>query len=211
MPAINLHLCLHNAIASGKLSLTVPWIAKYLAMMDTVSLRLPYYKQTLELLYYIYKVVNHFDFSASDSFISQQTAILLKSTLCWLFELPNVPKDFYLTWQEIYKVKELRNLKQLDKQYVQKNILLGEPIVSITSTKCNLDKLDIINERTLRICCPLVGLNVSVSNSNANLNNYNSNKHITPVSSQLHKSAKSAGIKHLEVSLLVKFILQEIL
>ncbi|XP_006625046.1 codanin-1 [Apis dorsata] len=201
VPAINLHLCLHNAIASGKLSLTVPWIAKYLAMMDTVSLRLPYYKQTLELLYYIYKVVNHFDFSTSDSFISQQTAILLKSTLCWLFELPNVPKDFYLTWQEIYKVKELRNLKQLDKQYVQKNILLGEPTVSITSTKCNLDKLDIINERTLRICCPLVGLNVSVSNSNANLNNYNSNKHITPVSSQLHKSAKSAGIKHLELKL----------
>lgn len=175
--------------------------------MDTVSLRLPYYKQTLELLYYIYKVVNHFDFSTSDSFISQQTAILLKSTLCWLFELSNVPKDFYLTWQEIYKVKELRNLKQLDKQYVQKNILLGEPTVSVTSTKCNLDKLDIINERTLRICCPLVGLNVSVSNSNANLNNYNSNKHITPVSSQLHKSAKSAGIKHLEVSLLIKFIL----
>ena len=167
--------------------------------MDTVSLRLPYYKQTLELLYYIYKVVNHFDFSTSDSFISQQTAIFLKYTLSWLFELPNIPKDFYSTWQKMYKVRELRSLEHLDKNYVQKNILL-EPTVSVTSTKCSLDKLDIINERTLRICCPLIGLNVSVSNCNTNLNNYNANKHITPVSSQLYKSAKSAGIKHLEVS-----------
>lgn len=200
VPAINLHLCLHNAIALRKLSLTVPWVAKYLAMMDTVSLRLPYYKQTLELLYYIYKVVNHFDFSTSDSFISQQTAIFLKYTLNWLFELPNIPKDFYSTWQKIYKVRELRSLEHLDKNYVQKNILL-EPTVSVTSTKCSLDKLDIINERTLRICCPLIGLNVSVSNCNTNLNNYNANKHITPVSSQLYKSAKSAGIKHLELQL----------
>ncbi|XP_068987367.1 codanin-1 isoform X1 [Bombus flavifrons] len=201
VPAINLHVCLHNAIALGKLSLTVPWIAKYLAMMDTVSLRLPYYKQILELLYYIYKAVNHFDFSTSDSFISQQTAVLLKSTLNWLFELPNVPKDLYSMWQKIYKVRELRSLKQPDKYHEQKYMLLGEPTVSVTSTKCSLDKLDIINERTLRICCPLVGLNVSVSNSNTNLNNYNSNKHITPVSSQLHKSAKSADIKHLELQL----------
>ncbi|OAD58757.1 Codanin-1 [Eufriesea mexicana] len=195
VPAINLHLCLHNAIALGKLSLTVPWIAKYLAMMDTVSLRLPYYKQTLELLYYIHK------YSTSDSFISHQAVILLKSTLNWLFELPNIPKDFYPTWQKTFKVKELRNLKQLNKQYVQKYMLVGEPTVSVTSTKSNLDKLDIINERTLHICCPLVGINVSVSNTNTNLNNYNSNKHITPVSSQLNKSAKSAGIKHLELQL----------
>lgn len=175
-------------------------------MMDTVSLRLPHYKQILELLYYIYKAVNHFDFSPSDSFISQQTAVLLKSTLSWLFELPNVPKDLYSMWQKIYKVRELRSLKEPDKYHELKFMLLGETTVSVTSTKCSLDKLDIINERTLRICCPLVGLNVSVSNSNTNLNNYNSNKHITPVSSQLHKSAKSADIKHLEVSLSVRLV-----
>ncbi|KOC68849.1 Codanin-1 [Habropoda laboriosa] len=196
LPAVNLHLCLYNAIALGKLSITVPWIAKYLAMMDIVSLRLPYYMQILELLYYIYKAVNHSEFSAPDSCISQQTVILLKSTLGWLFELPNFPKDLYPAWQKMYKVKGLRSLKQLDKYYVQKNMLLGESPVSVTSTKCNLDKLDIINEKTLRVCCPSVGLNVSVSNSNTNLN-----KHITPVSSQLHRSAKSAGIKHLELQL----------
>ncbi|CAK9815252.1 CDAN1 [Anthophora quadrimaculata] len=195
-PAINLHLCLYNAIALGKLSITVPWIAKYLAMMDTVSLRLPYYKQILELLYYIYKAVNNSEFSASDSFISQQTAILLKSTLSWLFELPNFPKDLYPTWQKMYKVRGLQSLEQLDKYYVRKNMLLGQSPVSATSTKCNLDKLDIINERTLRTCCPSVGLNVSVSNASTNLN-----KHITPVSSQLNKSAKSAAIKHLELQL----------
>ncbi|XP_076239408.1 codanin-1 like protein dlt isoform X2 [Calliopsis andreniformis] len=200
LPIVNLHLCLHNAISLGKLSLTIPWIAKYLAMLDAVSLRLPYYKQILELLYYIYKAVNQSDSSAFDSPISQQTKIFLKSTLSWLFELPHFPKDFYSTWQKTYKVKELQNFKQLDK-HVKKNAFLEDPIVSVASVKCNLDKLDIINERTLRICGPLVGLNTPVVNSSGNINNYNSNKHITPVSSQLHKSARSAGIKHLELQL----------
>nr|XP_012154190.1 PREDICTED: codanin-1 isoform X2 [Megachile rotundata] len=201
LPTVNLHLCLHNAITCGKLSLTVPWIAKYLAMLDAVSLRLPYYKQILELLYYIYKAVNQSDFLAPDSPISQQTAILLKSTLGWLFELSNFPKDLYPSWQKTYKVKELQSLKQFDKHYAQKNMLSGEPIVSVTSAKYNLDKLDIINEKTLRICCPSAALNAPVMNSNANLNNCNSNKHITPVSSQLHKSVRGAGVKHLELQL----------
>ncbi|XP_029042321.1 codanin-1 isoform X1 [Osmia bicornis bicornis] len=200
LPTVNLHVCLHNAITSGKLSLTVPWIAKYLAMLDVVSLRLPYYKQILELLYYIYKAVNQSEFLAPDNSISQQTAILLKSTLGWLFELPNFPKDYYPSWQETYKVKELQSLKQFDK-HAQKNILSGEPVVSVTSAKYNLDKLDMINEKTLRICCPLAGLNVPAPNSNANINNCNSNKHITPVSSQLDKSVRSTGIKHLELQL----------
>ncbi|XP_017885679.1 codanin-1-like [Ceratina calcarata] len=200
LPSINMQLCLHDAIALGKLSLTIPWISEYLAMMDTVSLRLPYYKQTLELLYYIYKAVNHSDFSASDTFLSQQTAILLKSTLNWLFELPNFPKDLYSTWQKMYKVREFRSLKQLDKTHIQKMMLTGEPTVSVNLSKCNLDKLDIINEKTLRICCPTIEASVSVSNPNTNFNNYNPNKHIKPVTSQL-KSTKSAGIKHLELQL----------
>lgn len=200
LPIVNLHLCLHNAITLGKLSLTVPWIAKYLAILDPVSLRLPYYKQILELLYYIYNAVNQSDFSVPDSPISKRTAILLKSTLGWLFELPNLPKDLYPTWQKTCKMKELRSLKQLDKHYVQRNAFLEEPVVPVTSAKYNLDKLEMINERTLRICCPPVGLNVSVANSNVNLHNYNSNRHITPVSSQL-KSARRAGIKHLELQL----------
>ncbi|XP_076278594.1 codanin-1-like [Lasioglossum baleicum] len=197
LPTINLHLCLHNAIVLGKLSLTVPWIAKYLAMLDSVSLRLPYYKHVLELMYYTYRAVNNSDLKDLDSAISKQTAILLKSTLSWLFDLPNFPKEFYSSWQKMYKIEELKNLKQFDKHYVQKNALLGDLIVPVASTKCNLDKIDIINERTMRICCPSVG-QVAVINTKKN---YHSNKHITPVSSQLLKSAKGAGIKHLELKL----------
>lgn len=132
-------------------------MAKYLAMLDAVSLRLPYYKQILELLYYIYKAVNQSDFFASDNSVSPQTVILLKSTLNWLFELPNFPKDLYSIWQKTYKVKELRNFKQLDKHYAQKNALLEDAIVPVASAKCSLDKLDMISERTLRTCCPLIG------------------------------------------------------
>nr|XP_031827227.1 codanin-1 isoform X1 [Nomia melanderi]XP_031827228.1 codanin-1 isoform X1 [Nomia melanderi]XP_031827229.1 codanin-1 isoform X1 [Nomia melanderi]XP_031827230.1 codanin-1 isoform X1 [Nomia melanderi] len=200
LPTIHLHLCLQNAIASGRLSLTVPWVAKYLAMMDTVTLRLPYYKHVLELLYYIYKAVNNQDSKAPDTTIPRQTAILLKSTLSWLFDLPKFPKDFYPSWQKACKVKELKNLEQLDKHYVQKYVLLGESIDPVASSKCNLDKLNIINDNTIRICCPTIG-QVPIPNTKMNSNNCNSNKHITPVSSQLLKSTKSTGVRNLELQL----------
>lgn len=182
------------------MSLSIPWIVKYLAMMDIVSLRLPYYKPVLELLYYIYRSVSTYDFTSSDSLMSQQTALLLKSTLNWFFELPNFPKDFCLTWQEIYQTKELKTRRQFDKMLAQTyGVLSVEPIVSVTPTKYCLDKLDIIDDAVLCKCCPITDLKLhTMSTKSIKHNTRGPNKHITPVSSQLHKFGTNSR-KHLEV------------
>lgn len=198
LPSLNLQTCLQNAIIEGKLSLTIPWIVKYLAMMDTVSLRLPYYKQVLEVLYYVYHIINNADHSAADSLISQQAAVLLKSTLCWLFELPYFPKDFCLVWQKTCLSKELKSLKQMEKLSIQKKN--SHPTDSVIPTKCSLDKLDIITDRTMRMCCPRIDSTFSMFNGNGTHLNINSNKHITPVTSQ-RKLGGTTRAKHLELQL----------
>lgn len=198
LPSLNLQACLQNAVIEGKLSLTIPWIVKYLAMMDAVSLRLPYYKQVSELLYCVYCAINNTDFSASDCLITQQAAVLLKSSICWLFELPTFPKDFYLTWQNTCKIKELKTLKQTEKSSVQKRNFHCVTDRTI-SVKCSLDKLDIITDRTMRMCCPRTESTISVFNGNGTNLSTSSNKHVTPVTSQLRKLNGSTRAKHLEV------------
>lgn len=204
LPSLNLQACLQNAIVEGKLSLTIPWMVKYLAMMDTVSLRLPYYKQILELLYYIYHAINQTNLSASDSSISQQAAVLLKSSLCWLFELPNYPKDFHIAWQNTCKIKELKNLKQVEKfSAKRKNSHSADCAVPV---KCNLDKLDIITDRTMRSCCSRIESTLSVFHGNGTNLSINTNKHITPVTSQLRKLGGTTRAKHLEVCILLVYL-----
>lgn len=201
LPSLNLQACLQSAIVEGKLSLTIPWIVKYLAMMDIVSLRLPYYKQILELLYYIYHAVNHTDLTAPDCLISQQSAVLLKSSLSWLFDLPNFPRDFYIAFQKTCKIKELKGLKQMEKFSEKKRN--SHSVDCVIPVKSSLDKLDIITERTMRMCCPRTesALTVFHGGNGTNLN-INSNKHITPVTSQLRKlGGTTTRAKHLELQL----------
>ncbi|XP_012235265.2 codanin-1 [Linepithema humile] len=201
LPSLNLQMCLHNAILEGKLILTIPWIVKYLAMMDIVSLRLPYYKQILEILYYIYRGVNQVNFSAPDCLISQQAAMLLKSSLCWLFELPNFPKDFCNIWQKTCKIKELKNLKQIEKLLFEKK-RNSHSIDCSVPAKCSLDKLDIVTDQIMRMCCPRTESTLSVFHGNGMNLNVNSNKHITPVTSQLQQTGSTnIRAKHLELQL----------
>lgn len=202
VPSLNLQSCLQNAIMEGKMSLSIPWIVKYLAMMDIVSLRLTYYKPVLELLYYIYRSVNTYDFASSDSVMSQKTAILLKSTLKWFFELPNFPKDFCLTWQEIYETKELKTQRRFDKMLAQMyEISSVESVDTVTPDKYCLDKLDIIDDGVLGKCCPITDLKLqTVSKKNVKHSTRGPNKHITPISSQLHKFGANSR-RHLELQL----------
>ncbi|KAI4480255.1 hypothetical protein M0804_010253 [Polistes exclamans] len=202
VPSLNLQSCLHNAIMEGKMSLSIPWIVKYLAMMDIVSLRLTYYKPVLELLYYIYRSINTYDFASSDSVMSQKTAILLKSTLKWFFELPNFPKDFCSTWQEIYETKELKTQRRFDKMLAQTyEISSVESVDSVTPDKYCLDKLDIIDDGVLGKCCPIIDLKLqTVSKKNVKHNARGPNKHITPISSQLQKFGANSR-RHLELQL----------
>lgn len=166
-------------------------------MLDIASLQLPYYKQILELLYYIYFAINQTDLSAPDCLISQQSAVLLKSNLCWLFELPNFPREFYIAWQKTCKIKELKSLKQMEKfSEKKKNSHSADCAIPV---KSSLDKLDIITDRTMRMCCPRTESSLSVFHGNGTSLSINSNKHITPVTSQLRKLGGTTRAKHLEV------------
>lgn len=63
-----------------------------------------------------------------------------------------------------------------------------------------LDKLDIIDETILYMCCPfLTEIKMLLSSGNSNLTNSNTVRHITPVTSKLKSSPKTENTKYLEV------------
>ncbi|XP_066596391.1 codanin-1 [Prorops nasuta] len=204
-PPLNLQICLQNALEQGKLSMTIPWVVKYLAMLDNISLQALFYKQVLELLYYIFWAVNQYDCSAKDSIISPKSAILLKCTLNWFFKLSNIPKDLCSIWQKNYKDREAKNQLLFDKQSIQNTINLSiVSVAPVTPVKCRLDKIEIIDENVLKSCKPSMSKYTDVKaiavKRNGTTIRGGRNKHITPVSSPLHKS-ESLSVKNLELQL----------
>lgn len=135
----------------------------------------------------------------------QKTAILLKLTIGWLFELPVFPLDYYYSWQSKYNKKMI---KLLCETQVLSFKTIGDSFTdaetSIVSVKHNLflDKLQIIDDRILYSCCPfLKEINVLLMSGNPNANSGTSYRHVTPVTSQLEKTnLKNTTTKHLEVS-----------
>ncbi|XP_033222064.1 codanin-1 isoform X2 [Belonocnema kinseyi] len=195
VPSMDLKCCLEEALIHGKLSLTIPWIVEYLSQMDAASLRLAYYTQLLEMLYCIYRISHSDNLATSRQFMSPQTSVLIRFSIGWLFELPNFPINLYFTWQSSHTSKKLKTICQLEKPKME---------VSVVSDKRNLslDKLDIIDDRVLYCCCPyLAEFKVLLTTGNSQTINNQSNRHITPVSSQLPNTADSANIKNLEFQL----------
>lgn len=194
VPVLNLQACLQEAIVRGKLTLTIPWIVEYLSQLDTASLRLPYYKQLLEILYCIYRISKLDVPFIFEQFISQQTLILIKFSLGWLFELPNFPTDFYFTWQSSHSEEKLLTLCKSEEEKMQ---------ISIVNNKndITLDRLDIIDERVLYSCCPFLMEFKILLTGNSQSTGNKTNRHITPVSSQLPNAADSTNAKNLELQL----------
>lgn len=188
----------------GKLSLTVPWVVEYLSMMDHASLRLPYYKKILEMLYCIYRASNYHTITNSEEFMSQRTAILIRLSIGWLFELPIIPIELYHSWQSKYSDKALKMI--CEEQGVIANIEsnLNDADTSVLSVKHSLflDKLEMVDDRILYSCCPFLReLNILLTPGNSNVSNNASYRHVTPVTSQLQKPAKKTNTKHLEVKM----------
>lgn len=197
LPHIDLQYCLHNAVIQGKLSLTVPWIVEYLSMMDHASLRLPYYKKVLEMLYCIYRMSNHHAVTNSDELMSQQTAVLVKLLIGWLFELPVFPTDFYHSWQAKYNNKAVKLVCE-----PKQSILDVEDSIISVKHSLFLDKLEMVDDRILYSCCPFLReLNNLLTPGNSNVNNSAPQRHVTPLTSQLQKPKKNVNIKHLEVNI----------
>lgn len=189
----------------GRLSLTVPWIVQYMAMLDTITLRMPYYAKLGEILYCIYRVSNNsHTISSLDDSISPQTAVLMMFTIGWLFELPHFPRELYTHWQINCDPRKLKILGRTDVDEAKNNELTT---VNVKSTKefqkynSNLDKLDIIDDRALYECCPfLTEFKVLLISGNAVIGSTNANRHITPVSSQLSQPTFGVKKKNFQVS-----------
>ena len=193
------------AVRQGKLSLTIPWIVEYLAMMDHASLRLPYYKTVLEMLYCIYRASNYHGITNSDEFMSLKTAVLLKLVIGWLFELPIFPTELYYSWRSKYNDKSLKMFCESLQSINIPECSLTDAETSVISVKhcLFLDKSDIVDDRILYSCCPFLReLNILLTPGNLSVNNATPYRHVTPVTSQLQIPAKKANTKHLEVLIL---------
>lgn len=172
-------------------------------MMDEASLRTCYFKKILELLYLIYRASNYHFIMDSDQLFSFKTAVLLKLLIGWLFELPMFPSEFYYFWQSSYNNEKLKNIfETLIITKKQNDLSFIDADASSVSIKhfLFLDKLDIIDDTILYMCCPfLTEIKMLLSSGNSSVTNSNPVRHITPVTSKLKSSSKTENTKYLEV------------
>lgn len=112
-PNFDVITLINKAINKRTLLITIPWLTKYLAMLDYVTLRLPYYKNVFNQLFYVYRNIDN-----SDNHL--ESVLLIKFCLGWLFELPQVPSDLYYNHFEDFAPQKL-TLDEL--QLVDQNVL----------------------------------------------------------------------------------------
>ncbi|XP_046616913.1 codanin-1 [Neodiprion virginianus] len=205
LPPLNLQYCLQTAIINGKLALTVPWVVKYLALLDPMSLRLPYYKTVLEMLCYIYCESKHD--SRLENPLSLKVKILLKFSIGWLFELCNFPERLYFNCRISSTHRKFKSISNFSAKNLQSTLATD---IERTSSDLNqssnsgpcTDSLDIIDERILYVCCPfLAELKTLLIADHSNLNNSATIRHITPVSRGFEKPFCSTSTKQLQLQL----------
>ncbi|XP_018572391.1 codanin-1 [Anoplophora glabripennis] len=178
-PTFDVKILLENSIKQNCITLTVPWLTKYLSMLDYVTLRLPYYISVYKILFDLHK--NCYKVLGTKNY----NAPLIKFCLGWLFELPHFPDSEYFN----FCTEELE-------------AGISSPGTPKTNSKTvkerKLDHLDIIDQNVLYICCPFLEEIKKLLSSNA-LKGSVTVKHITPVTA-VQSSTKIAN-KRLEQQL----------
>lgn len=87
-PKFNVKKVLETSIVTNTMILCIPWLTKYLSMLDCVTLRLPYYHDVIKTLLLFYKSLNNQ--------FPQKSIYFIKFNLGWLFELPHFPETDHL-------------------------------------------------------------------------------------------------------------------
>lgn len=82
--------CIKDAMQTHKLVLTLPWVVKYLSMMDPVSAHLPYYSTVFEHLFGVYQ----------DMHLSGRASLLIRLLLGWLFESSHFLEGLFYAWKQ---------------------------------------------------------------------------------------------------------------
>lgn len=101
MPSLDVLKCVVQAYKTHRLVMTVPWVVKFLGMMDRVSCALPIYQTVLRLLLRLYLDLRHghYDnFNGKSLVLPPQTVLLLRLSLGWLFEAPFIQESLFYSW-----------------------------------------------------------------------------------------------------------------
>jgi len=94
-PPIDLKSKLVTAYQQKRLVFTLPWIIEFMSEADPVSLLLPVFKETINLIYFIYR--SHLTLSTSQGCISAMNRNFLRFWCGSLFTLEKFPDDLLYT------------------------------------------------------------------------------------------------------------------
>lgn len=152
MPALDVKSLLDSAIEKRTVVLIVPWLTKYLAMLDYITLRLPYYQALNLRLFRLYQNCERLE-------APHHNVALVKFCLGWLFEMPHFPASEYLKFCSEQPTHSLNGTN--------------------FAGKC-LDSMGIVNRKLLYMCCPYLDEMKKILASNAPGSKI-AVKYITPV------------------------------
>ena len=181
-PDIDLETVIETASRKKSLIVTIPWVTKYLSMLDYVTLRLEYLNRVFKLLFQIYINVEQLEQSPIN--LNEQ---LIRLCIGWLLELEHFPGELYFKWlsERTYEI----DVKNKD--------TVTEPEVE----KC-LDDFDTVDHNILYICCPYLfefrKLFASGRDNRANIS-----KHVTPLTA--FESSSDIASKRIKIRLEEEF------
>lgn len=102
-PPLDIKDILRKSLSNQKLVVTLPWIVQYISMLDSITLRLNYYRDVFTMLYELYSMST----SLPQLTIRPTSIFILRTCLGWLFDQPNVPNDYYQYRQNRKPLDEL--------------------------------------------------------------------------------------------------------
>lgn len=101
MPPLDILRCVVEAHKNHRLIVTVPWVVKFLGMMDSVSSALPVYQTVIQLLLRLYMDMRQGTCGGlfrKSLLLPSQTVLLLRLSLGWLFEASFIQETFFYSW-----------------------------------------------------------------------------------------------------------------
>lgn len=177
-PCFDIKQLIVQSVEQRHIVLTIPWITEYLAMLDLITLKLPYYISVNKMLFHLYKNYNQFEKNCSCN------TLLVKFSLGWLFELPHFPDSEFFTY--LYATDDFQiNLENSD------------------NAAQFLDNLKIVDQHILYTFCPYLEEIKKLLLTDAT-NNNTTVKHITPVTTilsgdEVTKRKAEVSVKKIEI------------
>ncbi|KAK3907881.1 Codanin-1 [Frankliniella fusca] len=210
VPPVSIMKCITEALKTQRLTVTIPWVVKFLGMMDSVSCALPVYQAALQLLLHLYAALRQGscgELLGKKIVLPPQNVLLLRLSLGWLFEASFIQEHFFFTW--CFNLDESLMLMSLDigdTSYSEHSFraLESSDILSVSSTSApSVDALNLVDCEVLYALCPfLLELRALLASTPSDCALSGSVRHITPVSagSLLSSSSEFSG-KQLELKL----------